>query len=77
MTAIAAPLDVTAESGGTATLDRDHGAPRRGGQRRAVLITESRAEVAEHIRHFQPLAGHETHALGGHEVRRGWSENGE
>jgi hypothetical protein len=42
-----------------------------------VLITESRAEVAEHIRHFQPLAGHETHALGGHEIRRGWSENGE
>jgi hypothetical protein len=23
-----------------------------------MLITESRAEVAEHIRHFQPLAGH-------------------
>jgi hypothetical protein len=23
-----------------------------------MLITKSRAEVAEHLRHFQPLAGH-------------------
>jgi hypothetical protein len=59
MTTIAAPLDVTAESGGAATLDRDHGAPSRGGQRRAMLITKGRAEMAEHIRHFQPLAGHD------------------
>ena len=59
MTTIAALLEVTAESGGAATLDRDHGAPPRGRQRRAVPVTESRAEVAEHIRHFQPLAGHE------------------
>ena len=63
MAAIAAPLDVTAERGGAATLDRGHGAPPRGGQRRAMLITESRAEVAEHIRHFQPLAGHGTRAV--------------
>ena len=63
MAAIAAPLDVTAESGGAATLDRDHGAPPRGGQRRAMLVTKSRAEVAEHIRHFQPLAGHGTRAV--------------
>jgi hypothetical protein len=59
MAAIAAALDMTAESGGAATLDREHGAPPRRGQRRAMLVTESRAEVAEHIRHFQPLAGHE------------------
>ena len=59
MAAVAAPLDVTAERGGAATLDRDHGAPPCGRQRRAVLVTKSRAEVAEHIRHFQPLAGHE------------------
>ena len=72
MAAIAAPLDVTAESGGAATLDRDHGAPPRGGQRRTVPVTESRAEVAEHIRHFQPLAGHETGLSGGHEVRQDW-----
>jgi hypothetical protein len=72
MAAITAPLDVAAESSGAAVLDRDHGAPPRGGQRRAVLVTESRAEVTEHIRHFQPLAGHETLALGGHEVGRGW-----
>lgn len=59
MATIAARLDVTAKSGGAATLDREHGAPPRGGQRRAILITESRAEVTEHVRHFQPLAGHE------------------
>jgi len=69
MAAIAAPLDVTAESGGAATLDRDHGAPPRGRQRRTVPVTESRAEVAEHIRHFQPLVGHATSPSGGHEVR--------
>ena len=74
MTAIAAPLDVTAESGGAATLDRDHGAPPRGGQRRTVPVTKSRAEVAEHVRHFQPLAGHGTSPSGGHEVRHVWHE---
>ncbi len=74
MAAIAATLDVTAERGGAAAFDRDHGAPPRGRQRRAVLVTESRAEVAEHVRHFQPLAGHETRASGGHEVRRGWRD---
>jgi hypothetical protein len=58
LSAIIAPLDVTAESSGAATLDRDHGMPLRGGQRRAMPITESRTEVAEYIRHFQPLAGH-------------------
>ena len=58
MAAIAATLDVTAEGSGAATLDRGHGAPSRNGQRRAMLITESWAEVAEHIRHFQPLAVH-------------------
>jgi hypothetical protein len=42
-----------------------------------VLITKSRAEVAEHIRHFQPLVGHETRALGGHEIRCSWHEDGE
>jgi hypothetical protein len=46
MTTIAALLQVTAESGGAATLDRDHGAPPRGRQRRTVPVTESRAEVA-------------------------------
>ena len=70
MPAIAAPLDVTAESGGAATLDRGHGAAPRTRQRRAMLITESLAEVAEHIRHFQPLTGHRIRASGGDEVRR-------
>ena len=75
MAAIIAPLDVAAESGGAATLDRVHGAPPRGRQRRAMLITESRAEVAEHIRHFQSLAGHGTRLSGGHEVRHGWRDD--
>jgi hypothetical protein len=65
MTAIIALLDVTAESGGAATLNRDHGAPPRGGQRCAMLITECRAEVAEHIRHFQSLARHGTRRQAG------------
>jgi hypothetical protein len=37
-----------------------------------MLIAESLAEAAEHIRHFQPLAGHGSRVSGGHKVRRGW-----
>ena len=37
-----------------------------------MLITESRAKVAEHIRHFQPLAGHGNRGLGGDEVPHFW-----
>ena len=43
MPAIAALLNMTAERGGAATLDRRHGMPLRRRQRRAVLLTESRA----------------------------------
>ena len=74
MTAVAAPLDMAAERCRAAVLDRCHGAPPRGRQRRTMLVAESLAEVAEHIRHFQPLAGHGTRASGGHEVRRGWRD---
>ena len=74
MAAVAALLDVTAERGGAATLDRDHGMPLRGGQRRGVLVTERRAEVAEHVRHFQPIVGHGTRASGGYEIRGGWRD---
>src|ERR1700748_2983049 len=63
---------MSAESGGAASFDRVHGAPPPGRQRRAMLITESQTEVAEHIRHLQPLAGHGTRPSGGHEVRHGW-----
>jgi hypothetical protein len=59
MTAIATLLDVTAKRGGAATLDSGHRMALWGRQRRAVRATKSRAEVAEHIRHFQPLACHE------------------
>ena len=69
MTAVPTALDVAAERCRAAVLDRGHGTPPCGRQRRAMLVTESLAEVAEHIRHFQPLAGHGTRASGGHEVR--------
>src|SRR5664279_843263 len=40
-----------------------------------MLITESRAEVAEYIRHFQPLASHEKNrASGRHQVRHDWHD---
>ena len=65
MAAIVALLDVTAEHGGAAVLDRGHGVPLCRGQRCAVLITKSRAEVAEHVRHFQPFAGHKPGAYSG------------
>ena len=70
MTAIVALIDMTAEGGRAAALDRDHGAPSRGGQRGAIPVTKRRAEAAEHIRHFQPLASHGNRPSGGHEVRR-------
>ena len=72
MTAIAALIDVTAEDSGAAALDRDHGAPPRGGQRRDVPITKRRAEAAEHVRHFQLTASHGNRLSGGHEVRHAW-----
>ena len=36
-----------------------------------LAITERRSEVADHVRHFRPLAGHGTRPSGGDEVRRG------
>src|SRR5271167_4885952 len=75
MAALAALLNVTAERGGAATLDRRHGMPLRRRQRRAVLLTKRRAEAAEHVRHFQPLAGHETQSSGGYQVRHGWQDD--
>jgi hypothetical protein len=36
MAALVASLDMTAESGSAAILDREHGAPSRRGQRRAM-----------------------------------------
>jgi len=75
MAAVATTLDVTAGQGGAAILDRSHRLPPRGRQRRTVPVTKSRAEAAEHIRHFQPLSGHETRSSGGHEVSRGWHDD--
>ena len=71
MAAVAATLNMTAESSGATTLDRRRRTPPRNGQRRAMAIAKSWAEAAEHIRHFQPLT--DTAApSGGHEVRQGW-----
>ncbi len=75
MTAVVTTLDVPAERCGTAVLDRNHGAPPRGRQRRTLPITENRAEEAEHVRHFQPSAGHRMGASVGHKIRRGWHED--
>ena len=36
-----------------------------------MLIAERLAEVAEYIRHFQPIASHDSPASGGCQVRRG------
>src|SRR5215469_2829545 len=58
MAAFVTTFYVTAERCRATALDSDHGTATRTRQRRAVLIAESRAEVAEYIRHFQPLAGH-------------------
>ena len=69
MTALIALLDVTAERGGPAEFDRGHDAPLRRAQRRAMLRTIGVAVAAEHVRHFQPLASHETRASGRHQVR--------
>jgi hypothetical protein len=75
MAAIVAPLDVAAKSGGTATFDRNHRPPPRGGQRRAIQVTKRRAEMAEDIRHFQRLVGHGNRASGGDEIQYGWRGN--
>ena len=75
MPAFAATFDVTAERRRAAALDRDHGTASRTGQRSAVLIAKSRAGVAEYVRHFQPLAGHETRASDGYQVRHSWRDD--
>src|SRR5690348_3012014 len=58
MPTLPALLNMAAKRGGAAGLDRAHGAPPRAKQRGTMLIAERLAEVAEHIRHFQPVAGH-------------------
>ena len=75
MAAIVATLDMPAQRRCAAAFDRDHGAAPRAGQRRAVPFTKFRAEVAEHVRHFQPRAGHGTRRSGGHKVRHGGGRN--
>ena len=52
-------LDMPAERGGAARLDRGHDAPLRGRQRRAGVLTIGVAVAAEHVRHLQRRAIHD------------------
>ena len=58
MAAIAAALDMAAERGGPANLDRRHHPALRGGQSSTVLLTIGVAVAAEYIRHFRPRPTH-------------------
>ena len=58
MTALVAALEMTAENGGPANLDRMHDAALRDGHRSAVLPTIVVAVAAEDIRHFELRAIH-------------------
>jgi len=53
VTAAVATLEMTAESGGAAHLDRGHDAPLSRGERRSMLLTIGFTVAAEDIRHFQ------------------------
>ena len=55
---VIALLNVATERGGSAELDRAHDAMLRRGQHRGMSLTIGFAVAAEHIRHFQPKAGH-------------------
>src|SRR5258708_19680556 len=54
MAAIAAPLEVTPESGGAATLHPDHGTPPPGGQPPPVLIPQTRRQHPAPLPHLPP-----------------------
>ena len=58
VTTAVAPLEMTAESGRAAHLDRGHDAPLCSGQRRTMLLTIGFAVAAEDVRHFQLRAIH-------------------
>lgn len=62
MTALVAALEMTAENGGPANLDRMHDAALRDGHRSAVLPTIVVAVAAEYIRHFELWAIHRSAA---------------
>ena len=52
-------LDMTAESGGAADLDRRHDASLRSRQRGAMLLTIGFTVAAEDVRHFPPGTVHQ------------------
>ena len=52
-------LDMTAENGGAADLDRRHDASLCSGQRGAMLLTIDFTVAAEDVRHFQPGTVHQ------------------
>lgn len=53
VTAAVAALEMTAESGGAAHLDRGHDAPLSRGERRAMLLTIGFTVATKDVRHFQ------------------------
>ena len=61
MAAIAAALNMAAERGGPAALDRAHSVALHGGQRTPVPLPVCLAVAAEHVRH---LRGTVRHGLG-------------
>ena len=62
MTALVAALEMTAENGGPANLDRMHDAALRDGHRSAVLLTIVVAVAPKYIRHFELWAIHRSAA---------------
>ena len=54
MSAIVAPLDVSAERGGAATLDRAHDAALPAAESVSVLLAVGRPGLAEDVRHLEP-----------------------
>lgn len=58
VTAAVAALEMTAESGGAAHLDRGHDAPLSRGERRAMLLTIGFTVATKDVRHFQLRAIH-------------------
>ena len=71
MAAAVAALDVTAKRRGAAAFDRAHGTALRGGQRCAVPLAIDVTVLAEYVRHFRPVAGHDAGPSGGGEDRCG------
>jgi len=65
MSARVALLDMAAERGRSADLDRPHGPTLWRGQRRTVLLAIGLTVAAQHVRHFRPRPSHRPDGSGG------------